>query len=209
MNLRRSLTHWTATAAAGGMLSLAIGCTRAPGALGRTPDPQQEMVSGLAAAGPHPSLGGQAQDWDRFVGTWDTDFSFYLDDGSVRHAAGELVFGWVLDGRAIQDIWISYPRDGTKERNIGTSIRFFDEATKTWRVVFVAPAYGGFLTVQGGVEGDRIVLRGTDDEGATIRWSFNDIHADSFVWRGERSRDGGKTWKLEEEHRMRRRAVTR
>jgi hypothetical protein len=167
------------------------------------------MVSVLAASSPHPSLGDHAQVWDRFVGAWDCDFGFYLDDGSVRRSAGELDFGWVIDGRALQDIWISYPSDGTKERNIGTSIRFFDDKSKTWRVVFVSPAYGALLTVQGGLEGNRIVLRGTDDEGSALRWSFNDIQADSFVWRGEKSRDGGKTWRLEEEHRMKRRAVTR
>jgi hypothetical protein len=38
-----------------------------------------------------------------------------------------------------------------------------------------------------------------------LRWSFNDLKGDSFIWRGEKSRDGGKTWKLEEEHQMKRR----
>ncbi len=197
-----------ATVAAGAMLIAAGGCA-APGSARPPSDPRQEMTSVLAASAPHPSLGDQAWVWDRFVGTWACDFGFYLDDGSVRRAAGELTFGWVLDGRALQDIWISYPKDSTKERNMGTSLRFFDDNSRTWRVVFVSPANGGLLTVQGGVEGTRIVLRGTDDEGATLRWSFNDIQVDSFVWRGEKSRDGGKTWRLEEEHRMKRRAMTR
>lgn len=202
------LAGWTAAAvAAGSILGLAV--ERAGSPRSRPPsDPRQEMVSVLAASRPHPSLGDQARVWDRFVGTWDCDFGFHLDDGSTRHSAGELEFGWIIDGRALQDVWISYPKDGAKERTIGTSIRFFDEKSTTWRVVFVSPAYGALLTVQGGVEGSRIVLRGTDDEGAALRWSFNDIQTDSFVWRGEKSRDGGKTWRLEEEHHMKRRAAT-
>jgi hypothetical protein len=209
MTLPNVLFRWTASAvaAAGSVLILAVDCAGEQGP-GPASNPRQEMVSVLAAARPHPSLGDQAWVWDRFVGTWDCDFGFHLDDGSVRRAAGELTFGWVMDGRAIQDIWISYPKDGSKERNIGTSIRFFDDNSKTWRVVFVSPAYGALLTVQGGVEGNRIVLRGTDDEGAALRWSFNDIQADSFVWRGEKSRDRGKTWRLEEEHHMKRREAT-
>lgn len=200
-------SRWIGAAlAAGSILSLVVQSAAMPGGERRPSEPRQEMVSVLAASRPHPSLGDQAQVWDRFVGTWDCDFTFYLDGGSIRHSAGELEFGWILDGRALQDIWISYPEDGAKERNIGTSIRFFDDKSKTWRVVFVSPAYGGLLTVQGGIEGNRIVLRGTGDEGALLRWSFNDIQADSFVWRGEKSRDGGKTWRLEEEHHMRRRA---
>lgn len=210
MTLRCTMSRWSAVAvAAGTTLSLAVEYAGAHEGAGRPSDPRQEMIAVLAASKPHPSLGDKAQVWDRFVGTWDCDFGFFLEDGSTRRAAGELEFGWVLDGRALQDIWISYPSDGSQERKIGTSLRFYDDKAKAWRVVFVSPTYGAFLAVQGGVEGDRIVLRGTDDEGATLRWSFNDIQADSFVWRGEKSRDGGKTWRLEEEHRMRRRPPAR
>jgi hypothetical protein len=171
----------------------------------RVSDPRNAMITALAASGPHPSLGDEAKVFDRFVGAWDCDFTFYSDDGTASHSSGELLFGWVLDGRVLQDIWISFPKDETKERNIGTSVRFFDAKARTWRVIFVNPVYGS-ITVQGGAEGERIVLRGLDNEGSSLRWSFNDIKANSFVWRGERSRDGGKTWRLEEEHHMRRRA---
>ncbi len=167
------------------------------------------MVAVLSASGPHASLEPEARIWDRFVGAWDCDFGFYLENGGVRHSPGELEFGWVLDGRAIQDLWITYPAKGETERGIGTSIRFFDGKSRTWRVVFVNPKYSALLTVQGGVEGDRIVLRGRDNDGSLIRWSFNDIRDDSFTWRGEKSRDEGKTWILEEEHHMRRRPAGR
>lgn len=186
-------------------LHLAVACAAGPAAAA-APDSTREMVSVLAASGPHPSLGEPARLWDRFVGTWDCDYTFFLEDGGVRHARGELEFGWIIDGRAIQDIWITYPADGKGERDIGTSIRFYDAETKKWRVVFVSPAYRALTTVEGGLEGDRIVLRGSGREGTILRWSFNDIQPDSFVWRGEKSRDGGATWQLREEHRMRRRA---
>src|SRR5262245_28232098 len=163
------------------------------------------MVDVLAAPGPHSSLGGQARIWDRFIGTWDCDFGFYGDDGSVRHTLGELEFGWVLDGRAIQDLWISYPSDGAKERGIGTSFRYFDEKSKLWQILFVNPQFGAVLRMRGGLEGDRIVLRGEDRDGTALRWSFNDLTSDSFTWRGERSRNGGTIWQLEEEHHMKRR----
>jgi len=171
------------------------------------PDPRQAMINALSALSPHPSLGDEARVFDRFVGTWDCDYTFYLDDGSSKHAQGEIEFGWILDGQAIQDIWISYPKEVGKERGIGTTVRFFDTKSKLWRVIFVSPSYGALITMQGGAEGDRIVLRGVDDQGEMLRWSFNDIHADSFTWRGETSRDGGKTWKLQEEHHMRRRST--
>jgi hypothetical protein len=172
----------------------------------QSPDPRQAMVSVLSALSPHPSLGDEARVFDRFVGTWDCAYAFFLEDGSIRRSLGELKFGWIIDGRAVQDIWITYPKEAAKERGIGTSVRFFDNKSKMWRVLFVSPAYGALITVQGRTEGVRIVLRGVDDEGSMLRWSFNDIQTDSFIWRGEKSRDRGKTWRLEEEHHMTRRS---
>jgi hypothetical protein len=170
------------------------------------PATRAAMITALGAAHPNPSMGDEARTFDRLVGTWDCDFSFRSAGGSFRHKRGELLVGWILDGRAVQDIWITYPAEDEKERKIGTTVRFFDTALKQWRVVFLNPQFNYIVTVQGGVVGDRIVLTGVDADGARIRWSFNDIQPDSFVWRGETSRDGGTTWLLEEEHHMKRRS---
>lgn len=175
-----------------------------PGSL----DARRDMIAVLPASGPHPSLGDEAQVFDRLVGTWDCDYSFHAEDGTVSRASGELRFGWIIDGRALQDIWITYPKGpAEEERLIGNSVRFFDAKTGMWRVVFVLPALGVLTTVEGRAEGDRIVLGGHASDGSQRRWSFNDIRADAFVWRGERSRDGGKRWRLVEEHHMKRRSV--
>jgi hypothetical protein len=173
---------------------------------GRSTDPRQAMVAALAAPRPHPSLANEAQVFDRFVGTWDCDFSFRLDGGRVLHKKGELLFGWVMDGRAIQDLWIGYPTEKQKERTIGTTIRFFDAEHKQWRVVFVNPQFNYVVTTQGGLEGDRIVLRGVDSDGLPIRWTFSEMTPESFHWQGEKSRDGEKTWIVEEDHHMKRRS---
>lgn len=167
--------------------------------------PPHTLIATLLAAKPHPALSRDARAFDPFVGVWDCAFSFHSTDGTVRRLSGEVNFGWILDGRAIQDTWITYPNGGAGERNIGTTIRFFDDSAKSWRVVFVSPQFRAVTTLEGGMEGDRIVLRGRDTDGALLRWSFNDIRPNSFLWRGEISRDGGRTWRLEEEHRMTRR----
>jgi hypothetical protein len=167
-------------------------------------DSGEAMLKVLAASGPNPSLGDEAKVFDRFIGTWDCNYTFHSTDGKITHDSGELLFGWVLDGLAMQDIWITYPKKAGQRRDIGTSVRFFDNKTKTWQVVFVNPVQGA-ITVRGGTEGDRIILRGNARDGSQIRWSFNDIKPNSFVWRGEKSGDGGKTWVLQEEHHMKRR----
>ena len=158
---------------------------------------------GLPAPRPHPSLGDRAQLFDRLVGTWDADYTFYAADGTRSRRSGDVLFGWIIDGRALQDIWISYPADA--ERDLGTTVRFYDAKTATWRVVWVHPAGGIITALNGGAVGDRIVLRGQGNDGSLLRWSFNDIQADSFLWRGETSHDSGETWRLTGEYRMKRR----
>src|SRR5262245_61479348 len=169
-------------------------------------DPRHDMIAALPAPGPHPSLGAEAKVWDQLVGTWDCDYTFYVEDGTITRARGELLFGWIIDGRAVQDIWITYPQKPNEEREIGTSLRFFDTKSGKWRVVFILPNLNILTTVEGRAQGDRIVLEGQTGE-KRRRWSFNDISQNSFVWRGEQSRDGGKTWRLVEEHQMKRRAA--
>lgn len=168
---------------------------------------REAMINVLASGEPHRSLGEEAQTFDRFVGTWDGEFTSYREGGAVYHRKGELHFGWVLDGRAVQDLWIAYPTAERKEREIGTTIRFFDTLIKQWRIVFILPESNYVVTAQGGREGDRIVLRGVDSNGLPVRWTFSEMTHDTFHWQGERSYDSGKTWKLEEDHHMKRRSA--
>ncbi len=181
-----------------------IGITSASGPTGV--DSRLDMVAALDAAGPHASLGEEARLFDRFVGGWQTEYETYASDGTVTRGSGEVYFGWIIDGRAMQDIWIGHPKAGSgEERFVGTSLRFYDGTAGLWKVVWVAPTLGNVITLQGAGVGDRIVLEGLGSDGARLRWSFNEIRPDSFVWRGEVSRDGGKTWRLNQEQHMRRR----
>lgn len=177
------------------------------GAQARTvPKPRGDLGAILPAPTPHLELGTNARLFDRFVGTWDSEYLTYGADGSVSRLRGEVVFGWIIDGRALQDVWITYPTgEASSGRDIGTSIRFFDTQAASWRVVWIHPVSGVVLVLTGGAVGDRIVLMGSPGDGSTLRWSFNDISRDAMVWRGEVSRDGGETWRLRNEHRMQRR----
>jgi hypothetical protein len=170
------------------------------------PSVRAAMINVLGVPNPNPALGEEAQTFDRLVGTWDADFTFPKPDGTVSRKKGELHFGWVMDGYAVQDLWIGYPAGAQKERTIGTTLRFYDTKLKQWRIVFINPHSGYVVATQGGREGDRIVLRGIDTDGLPIRWTFSDITPAVFRWQGEKSHDGGKTWTLEEDHHMRRRS---
>jgi hypothetical protein len=72
-------------------------------------------------------------------------------------------------------------------------------------VWFAPSGSGNIISLKGGKVGDRIVLHGRDPDGALLRWTFDAIRADAFHWLGERSTDGGTTWSVEQEMRLRRR----
>ncbi len=163
------------------------------------------MIEALSARGPHPSLAEEARTFDRFVGTWEFDCELYAADGGVTRFPGEWIFGWILDGRAMQDVWHGYLRGRQPGQcGVGTSVRFYDTRHALWRVVFVAPNSGNILILKGGTVGNRIVLEGPDVDGSMLRWSFNEIKADSFLWLGETSNNGGQTWRVEQVMQLRR-----
>ena len=192
-------------------LSLAIRMAPATGTAASTPvtDPRFAMITALQATGPHPSLGDHARVLGRLVGTWDVQYMDIGKDGKAMHRSGELLVGWVMDGRAIEDLWIVYPSGAGEDREVYADVRYFDPKSGTWPAIFIDLQIASVATFTGGAVGDeRIVLDSQDlVAGQTRRWSFNDIRPDSLVFRDDASRDGGKTWTLKSEYHMKRRGA--
>lgn len=95
----------------------------------------------LLASDPHPSLGEHAQTYGRLIGSWTGEVLDYLPDGTVRMGPVEIHFAWVLEGRAVQDVWIAPPRAErqanaceTAGNRYGTTIRMFDRDRGVWQV---------------------------------------------------------------------------
>jgi len=165
------LSRWMTAAMTG---AIVVGCAQGTAHEARTgeagADPSRDMIAVLPAMGPHPSLGHHADLFGRFVGTWDADYSFIAEDGGVRHSRGEVLFGWILDGYALQDIFLGYPKPGSnEERRMVTGVRFVDPKTDKWTVMFTAPSFAVAIRMEGGAEGDRIVLRGRNDHADSLR----------------------------------------
>jgi hypothetical protein len=166
--------------------------------------PASDMIRALEAPGPATSLGAEAEVFDRFVGTWDLEGEFTAADGTKTPLHGFWLFGWVLQGQVMQDLIIE--GDLASGRQRGTSLRFFETKSRQWRVEWIPPRSGAVVILHGGAKGDRIELLGADVDGAKLRWTFNDIRPNSFLWRGETSSDGGTSWRVEQVMRLSRRA---
>jgi len=168
------------------------------------------FAAALQSDGPAPEVAKGVSVYDWLIGSWTVDV-VDLDGDGVQHAnRGEWHFAWVLEGRAVQDVWIVPTRAERNEQTprqnnrYGTTLRVYDASQGVWNITWNNPVSGNVTRLVGRRVGNDVVHEGSDDDGALMRWSFRDITRSSFLWVGERSRDGGRTWVLEAEFRGRR-----
>jgi hypothetical protein len=163
------------------------------------------LASALHADAPAVDRADKLQLYGQFIGDWEADIVAHSPDGARHEAQGEIHFGWILEGRAIQDVWmIPRRRDrppGVAELPVagnwyGTTIRVYDPAIDAWRIFWIDPATNAFRQQIGRARGLDIVQEGTTDAGELSRWSFTKITPRSFHWWGEASTDGGASWRL-------------
>lgn len=161
-------------------------------------DAPHTFLEAIDADGPAPDRADKMALYGWLIGRWKMDATVHADDGTVRTGQGTIHFGWVLEGRAIQDVW-----------NLpgffhGTTLRVYDPSIDAWHILWNDPVKQLYTRQIGRARGNDIVQDGTADNGDAIRWSFTEITPDSFRWRGERLTDGGATWRLQSEFLARR-----
>ncbi len=179
----------------------------------------QNSIQGLHSSGPDPALAQKLKLFGQFVGDWECEVVSVDANGKRTKGEAEWHFGWVLDGRATQDVWIA--RDDVSKANApisewGTTVRFYDPKSDVWRVVWAGPKRGNLLAFVARQSGDEIVMevdyvqglpRMNPPDGPALhrgQWIFDGIKPDSFHWRSVISHDGGKTWQLQSEMFVRR-----
>ena len=136
------------------------------------------------------------------IGSWNLKVVDYGENGSKRESNAEWHFARVLEGRAIQDIFIvpirnertaSLPKEGNR---YGTSVRIYDPSTDSWHITWINPVRQVHNHLTGRKVGNEIIQEGVDDDGALMKWCFRNVSQDSFHWTGEQSTDNGETWQL-------------
>ena len=79
------------------------------------------------------------------IGSWEVEAVLHGKGGTEKRR-GEVHASWVLEGRAIQDLFI-FPRRADRSSELprhgdryATTIRTYDRALRAWRVNFINPA---------------------------------------------------------------------
>ena len=163
----------------------------------------------LAAPGRSPEIPESADAYGWLVGSWDLDIRVYWAmDVSAQRLKGEAHFGWALEGRAIQDVWIM-PCLADRTANLdkrmnmyGTTLRVWDPSIQAWRITWINPAGDHREEQIGRWSGKNVVQVGVRPDGTPTRWMFSDITTNSFHWTGEALNPDGHTWRLEGDFRV-------
>jgi hypothetical protein len=172
------------------------------------PAPPQQLptaIAKLVATGPAPEFADELMLFGRYVGSWDV-VNVDVDEASgtpLRERDGEWHFSWILGGSGVQDVLYASGADAHRR---GTTLRTYDHRADVWRCSWMIPAGEEWVHLIGREVDGRIELIGrSPDETRIERWTFSEITDNSFLWRGEVSRDRGKTWRLIQEMRATRR----
>lgn len=151
------------------------------------------FINALISEGAAPDRAQQMQLYGWLIGSWTMNAMVYRDDGTRHQGTGEIHFGWALEGRAVQDVWI------LPGVFYGTTLRVYDPGIDAWHILWSDPLRQFYTRQIGHAHGNDIVQVGKNDAGESVRWSFTDITPTSFRWIGQRSRDDGKSWELQAE----------
>ncbi|MGE5145692.1 MAG: hypothetical protein ACM3N5_03035 [Candidatus Eiseniibacteriota bacterium] len=195
---RRAFLGRTVGAAALPLLAGASARAQFRGAPTMIVSPYPSFVKALLSDRPAEDRADKMKLYAFLVGRWNMEGVVHRDDGTENRNRGSIHAGWVLEGRALQDVWI-FPGSF-----YGTTLRVYDPGVDAWHILWSDPLKQLFVRQLGRANGPDIVQEGTVGDVFT-RWRFTERTANSFRWTGERSADRA-AWQVQAEFVARRAA---
>jgi len=133
-------------------------------------------IGGLGAEKPFPDYKEKLALFGQFVGDWVIEEARYPRPYGVElRSQGEIHFGWILDGRAVQDVFMSRDPDTGRAVPVGTTVRFYDPKLDAWQSTWISPVQELVQTFIGRKIGDEIVLESKTRDGYPEKWIFSEI----------------------------------
>lgn len=155
----------------------------------------KQFTDALSSDFPNSIIPDDYNYWGTLIGAWDFDWIGFPGTNKERRAKGEWIFSWVLNGTAIQDIFIVPSREENKKNpqqdaEYGTTLRFYNPTSHTWSIFYGSTVASVSLTAER--VGDELVL--TENVRGEMKWVFSEINDNSFHWKHLKTKDGGDTW---------------
>jgi len=133
----------------------------------------------------------------QFVGEWEFEGIIGKGTPEERRIPGEWIFSWILDGTAIQDVFICPSRKECEKNpdpnaEYGTTVRFYNQSTDAWDMFYGLS--GATHILEGKQIGTQIIVKNKSESEGVAQWVFSDITPNSFHWQNRTSYDNGVTW---------------
>jgi hypothetical protein len=107
---------------------------------------QQGFLDGLVSSRRAAELADVDDLFGFLIGSWNLETVLYDSKGQTQRSRGEVHASWVLEGRAMQDLFI-FPRRADRASGVpaqgdryASTIRTYDRTLQAWRVDFINPA---------------------------------------------------------------------
>lgn len=125
------------------------------------------------------------------VGTWDIEWVDGHGTEHERHVKGEWIFSWVLEGMAVQDVFICPSREARKIKTwpdaaYGTTIRIYNPQQRTWDIFLRC----GRRIHAAGSEKGRQPDCPDGNYRAKDEMDFSELTENTFHWRNMATEDG-------------------
>ncbi len=121
--------------------------------------------------------------YSKLIGEWDVIWVENEGTNNERKVKGEWLFSRILEGMAIQDMFIVPSRTERKinpqpDGEYGTTIRIYNPNTNNWDIYYGCTGYA--FRLEGKKEGESIVH--TEITEGKMKWVISDITENSFKW---------------------------
>jgi hypothetical protein len=169
--------------------------------------PSPSFINALHSDGPAPDRAEKMGLYGWLIGAWEMAVIVRMENDAEYRGKGEIHFGWVLEGRAIQDVWITPPRGarndpiGAAANFYGSTFRIYDpgidgQGSGVWHIFWLDPVKQFYSRMIGRADGKDIEQL-TVNETPQRRWRFSEIKPNSFHWTADvdEGTDGAVQWR--------------
>jgi hypothetical protein len=159
------------------------------------------VLSGVASTSPaahgqhpfgqlNPNAPPETAQWGQLAGAWDCTIPSTAADGTVREGKATWTWSYIIDGYAVQDIYVGHRTDGRADF-YGTGVRTYHPELKKWEIMWTANTTpegetSKMTLFEATYQNEQIVMKYVEGD-PEWRVVFFDITDDSFEWMNEPS----------------------
>ncbi|WP_420320844.1 hypothetical protein [Flagellimonas sp.] len=137
--------------------------------------------------------------WGQLVGNWDIVVEMLDASGEIKHSFnGEWNWFYVLNGMAIQDVFILPKRKEATDQNLfyGIGLRIYNEKLNKWQTAYMDTSNRQMDMGEAISTAEKITLMETNRKKEKIRITYFDFQNNTFKWQQEVYNEDKKAWQI-------------